>query len=71
MQCEWCGVERDAPAMGPHTCNVHHVARIGAERERARIADLLDKWATEDVVQIGLWSSGDVKKYAARIRAEK
>jgi len=20
MTCEWCGVERDAPAMGPHVC---------------------------------------------------
>ena len=21
MQCKWCGVERDAPAAGPHVCD--------------------------------------------------
>ena len=25
MQCKWCGVERDAPAQGPHACDPQRV----------------------------------------------
>ena len=27
MNCEWCGVERDAPAVGPHVCDPRRVRR--------------------------------------------
>jgi len=44
MQCPWCGVERDAPAVGPHVCSpdrVHErtmdlvVSELRAAREEA------------------------------------
>ena len=50
MQCKWCGVERDAPAKGPHVCdpvNVRRVAFRDAIRENdaaweRRASNLLD-----------------------------
>ena len=27
MNCQWCGVERDAPAAGPHQCDADRVRR--------------------------------------------
>lgn len=37
MQCKWCGVERDAPAAGPHVCDPQRV-RERALREAGVIA---------------------------------
>ena len=50
MNCKWCGVERDAPAAGPHVCdpvNVRQVAFRDAIRENdaaweQRASNLLD-----------------------------
>ena len=27
MKCEWCGVERDVPAVGPHECEPRKIQR--------------------------------------------
>lgn len=27
-QCKWCGVERDAPALGPHVCDPMRVREL-------------------------------------------
>lgn len=31
MDCKWCGVERDVPAMGPHACDPKLVRERGFE----------------------------------------
>ena len=30
VTCSWCGVERDAPAAGPHTCDPRRVLEVAA-----------------------------------------
>ena len=46
MQCKWCGVERDAPAKGPHVCDPVNVRQVAIRDNNAawerRASNLLD-----------------------------
>jgi hypothetical protein len=38
--CKWCGVERDAPAAGPHACDPQRVRDMALEDA----AQIVDEW---------------------------
>ena len=37
MQCKWCGIERDAPAAGPHVCDPQRVHERATEEAALHI----------------------------------
>ncbi len=39
-ECQWCGVERDIPAAGPHVCSPERVYAAGLERAAQECDDV-------------------------------
>jgi hypothetical protein len=54
MQCPLCGVERDAPAVGPHECNPHRVRERERESAAAYCLDRADQYPTKSPIWVAL-----------------
>jgi hypothetical protein len=57
-ECCWCGVERDAPAVGPHVCDPQRVWEKAKAEERQACAayclDRADQYETKSPIWVGI-----------------